>query len=64
MLEIYAKAIEAIFYLKENQNLSDKERNEKIKGVLKSLKDECKQIGHSIATREFQEALHQIKTKP
>lgn len=60
MSEEYAMKIELIFYLKENENLTNEERNIKIINVLKELEKEAIGIGRNRGVSMCKNALENL----
>lgn len=59
--EQYTSLIEQIFYLKENQNLSKDEINQKIKKVISDLKNESYNLGRNKGVFICKDALNKLK---
>jgi hypothetical protein len=62
MLEEYALRIEELFYLKENERLSNRERNGLMLNILNDLKKQSMRRGHIKAVKICKNALDGIES--
>lgn len=60
MINEYASKIESIFYLIENQDLTQEERLSKIKNCLSELKEETRKNAYKKAVNDCKNALNNL----